>query len=68
MKKIGFCVLSLLFFAACNNSSKEITINVDSVGQKVDSSAKNLLDTAKKDLKNLKNSIQLKVETKDSSK
>jgi hypothetical protein len=66
MKKLGLLVLVVVAMSSCNGGTN-VTIKVDSLGNKLDTIAKKAWDSTKKGVKNLEDKLDEKFEKKDSS-
>jgi len=61
-------LLFITALAACNNGANDrVENNLDSLGQKVDSAANKLWDSAKKEGRELKERIETRLEKKDTT-
>ena len=67
MKKLGLVILAAGMVAGCSNSDSSTKVKLDSIGKKLDSSANRVWDSTKEKAKDIKNSIENKLEEKDSS-
>ena len=67
MKKAGFVILMGCLMGACNNNGSSTENKLDSIGQKLDSSAGRVWDSTKAKAKDLKERIENKLEQKDSA-
>ena len=66
MKTVFSLLAILAIFSACNNAAT-IEKKADSVSKKIDTFAQKVLDSGKKDLKDLKIKIQNQFDKKDSA-
>ena len=67
MKKLGLVILIAGMVSGCGNSDSSTKVKLDSIGKKFDSSANRVWDSTKEKAKDIKNSIENKLEQKDSS-
>lgn len=67
MKRGWFLFLGLAIFSACNNTAT-LEKKADSISNKIETFGKKVLDSGKKDMKNLKNKIHDQFFQKDSAK
>jgi len=67
MKKLGILMLSLEIVSACNNSGN-VENKADSLGKGIDSLSQKVLDSGRKDVKQLKEKIEDQFKKQDSAK
>ncbi|MGN6164717.1 MAG: hypothetical protein ACTHOF_09270 [Flavisolibacter sp.] len=67
MKKLGLVISIAGMMAACSNGDSSTKVKLDSIGKKFDSSASRVWDSTKEKAKDIKNSIENKLERKDSA-
>lgn len=67
MKKAGFVILIGCLMGGCHDSGSSSDHQLDSIGQKLDSSAGRVWDSTKAKARDLKERIEDKLENKDAA-
>lgn len=67
MKKLGFVILMAVLLTSCNNNRSSAKVKLDSIGKKFDSSADRIWDSTKEKAKEIKETIEKKLDKNDSS-
>lgn len=67
MKKTGLILLTVLAMVSCNNSGSITEGKLDSIGEKLDSSADRIWDSTRQKAGDIKDRIENRLERRDSA-